>query len=142
MYMPTRDEIRAAHQQGEEDIIQLFDYLAWELQTMQDQLHARLETSQCALRSTTLPARFTGCRIPKTGHLLHVMNVRAASMRITWQPRMRKYRFTSSLQERTRGWVYGWSGNEYPDRVGVTLTGAQEGWCAASGNLVAGEGRY
>ena len=39
-------------------------------------------------------------------------------------------------------WVYGWSGNEYRDWVGVTLTGAQDGWCAASGNLVAGEGRY
>ncbi|NOQ32796.1 MAG: hypothetical protein GQ567_01155 [Methanosarcinales archaeon] len=39
-------------------------------------------------------------------------------------------------------WVYGWSGNEYMDRVGVMLTGAQDGWCAASGNLVAGEGRY
>ncbi len=39
-------------------------------------------------------------------------------------------------------WVYGWSGNEYRDWVGVTLTGAQDGWCAASGALVAGEGRY
>ena len=142
MYMPTRDEIRAAHQQGEEDIIQLFDYLAWELQTMQDQLHARLETSQCTLRSTTLPARFTGCRIPKTGHLLHVMNVRAASMRITWQPRMRKYRFTSSLQERIAAGSTDGLATSIWTRVGVTLTGAQEGWCAASGNLVAGEGRY
>ena len=32
----THDEIRAAYQQGEEAIIQLVDYLAWELQTMQD----------------------------------------------------------------------------------------------------------
>ncbi len=39
-------------------------------------------------------------------------------------------------------WVYGWSGNKYRDHVGMTLTGAQDGWCAASGNLVAGEGRY
>nr|QNO41411.1 hypothetical protein JGFKCJAK_00002 [Methanosarcinales archaeon ANME-2c ERB4] len=39
-------------------------------------------------------------------------------------------------------WVYGWSGNKYRGHVGVTLTGAQDGWCAASGNLVAGEGRY
>ncbi|PXF60028.1 MAG: hypothetical protein C4B59_09925 [Candidatus Methanogaster sp.] len=39
-------------------------------------------------------------------------------------------------------WVYGWSGNKYRDYVGVTLTGAQDGWCVASGNLVAGEGRY
>ncbi|KAB3547974.1 MAG: hypothetical protein C5617_000865 [ANME-2 cluster archaeon] len=39
-------------------------------------------------------------------------------------------------------WVYGWSGNEYRDHAGVMLTGAQDGWCATSGNLVAGEGRY
>jgi len=39
-------------------------------------------------------------------------------------------------------WVYGWSGNKYRDGVGVTLTGVQDGWRAASGNLVAGEGRY
>jgi len=39
-------------------------------------------------------------------------------------------------------WVYGWSGNKYRDHVGVTLTGAQDGRCAASGVLVAGEGRY
>ena len=39
-------------------------------------------------------------------------------------------------------WVYGWSGNEYRDGVSVTLTGAQDGWCTASGGLVAGEGRY
>ncbi|NOQ32799.1 MAG: hypothetical protein GQ567_01170 [Methanosarcinales archaeon] len=55
---------------------------------------------------------------------------------------MQKYRFASSLPERTRGWVYGWSGNEYRDWVGVTLTGAQDGWCAGSGNLVAGAGSY
>jgi hypothetical protein len=35
-----------------------------------------------------------------------------------------------------------WSGNEYMDRVGVMLTGAQDGWRAAAGNLVAGECRY
>jgi hypothetical protein len=40
------------------------------------------------------------------------------------------------------GWVYGWSGNKYRNHVGVTLTGAKDGWCAASGNLVEGEGRY
>ena len=40
------------------------------------------------------------------------------------------------------GWVYGWSGNEYRDWVGVALKGAQDGWCAASGGLVAGAGRY
>ena len=36
----THDEIRAAYQQGEGAIIQIVDYLAWELQTMQDQLQA------------------------------------------------------------------------------------------------------
>jgi len=46
------------------------------------------------------------------------------------------------LTGETGWWVYGWSGNKYRDHVGVTLTGAQDGWCAASGNLVAGEGRY
>jgi hypothetical protein len=35
MYRPTRDEIRAAHRQGEEATIQLFDHLARELQTLQ-----------------------------------------------------------------------------------------------------------
>ena len=43
------------------------------------------------------------------------------------------------LTGENRWWVYGWSGNECMDRVGVTLTGAQDGWCAASGNLVAGD---
>ena len=46
------------------------------------------------------------------------------------------------LTGENRWWVYGWSGNEYSNQVSVTLTGAQDGWCAASGNLVAGEGRY
>ncbi|MEA3281575.1 MAG: DUF6444 domain-containing protein, partial [Euryarchaeota archaeon] len=40
VYRPTHDEIHAAYQQGEEAIIQLCDYLSWELQTMQDQLQA------------------------------------------------------------------------------------------------------
>ena len=40
MYRPTRDEIRAAYRQGEESTIQLFDYPAWELQTLRDQLQA------------------------------------------------------------------------------------------------------
>jgi len=40
MYRPTRDEIRAAHRQGEEATIQLFEHLARELQALQDQLQA------------------------------------------------------------------------------------------------------
>jgi len=43
--IPTRDEIHAAYQQGEEAIIQLFDYLAWELQTLQDQLNKNSKNS-------------------------------------------------------------------------------------------------
>ena len=39
-------------------------------------------------------------------------------------------------------WVYGWSGNSYRDRVGITFTGEQPGWHIASGKLVYGEGRY
>ena len=40
MYIPTRDEIRAAYQQGGEATIQLFEHLALELQSRQDQLQA------------------------------------------------------------------------------------------------------
>ena len=39
MCIPTRDEIRAAYRQGEEATIQLFEYLIWELQALQDQLN-------------------------------------------------------------------------------------------------------
>jgi hypothetical protein len=55
---------------------------------------------------------------------------------------MQKYRFTPNSPERTRGWVYGWSSNKYRGGVSVMFTGAQDGWCAASGNLVAEDGRY
>ena len=37
MYIPTRDEIRAAHRQGEGATIQLFEHLARELQALQEQ---------------------------------------------------------------------------------------------------------
>ena len=45
MSIPTRDEIRAAYRQGEEANIQLFDYLVWELQTLQDQLNKNSKNS-------------------------------------------------------------------------------------------------
>ena len=45
MCIPTRDEIRAAYRQGEEATIQLFDYLVWELQTLQDQLNKNSKNS-------------------------------------------------------------------------------------------------
>ncbi|KAF5415799.1 MAG: hypothetical protein C5S48_04895 [Candidatus Methanogaster sp.] len=45
VYRPTHDEIHAAYQQGEEAVIQLCDYLSWELQTMQDQLNKNSKNS-------------------------------------------------------------------------------------------------
>ncbi len=45
MCIPTRDEIRAAYRQGEEATIQLFDNLARELQTLQDQLNKNSKNS-------------------------------------------------------------------------------------------------
>jgi hypothetical protein len=53
MCIPTRDEIRAAYWQGEEATIQLFDYLVWELQALQDQ--ARTRTAKTA--ASPIPAR-------------------------------------------------------------------------------------
>ena len=44
-HRPTHDEIRAAYQQGEEAIIQLVDYLVWELQALQDQLNKNSKNS-------------------------------------------------------------------------------------------------
>lgn len=41
---------------------------------------------------------------------------------------------------RNEWWILGWSGNAYRDTVIVTLAG--DGWQAAPGKLVAGEGRY
>jgi len=43
---------------------------------------------------------------------------------------------------RNSWWVYGWSGNNYRDRIELTFTGEQHGWYVASGKLVEGEGRY
>jgi len=45
MYMPTRDEIRAAHRQGADATIQLFEHLARKLQTLQDQMNKNSKNS-------------------------------------------------------------------------------------------------
>nr|QNO44058.1 hypothetical protein HOOKONJN_00002 [Methanosarcinales archaeon ANME-2c ERB4]QNO44212.1 hypothetical protein EAPJJHLA_00003 [Methanosarcinales archaeon ANME-2c ERB4]QNO44791.1 hypothetical protein HJJCBNBL_00003 [Methanosarcinales archaeon ANME-2c ERB4] len=45
MCIPTHDEVRAAYRQGEEAIIQLVDYLVWEVQTLQDQLNKNSKNS-------------------------------------------------------------------------------------------------
>ncbi|MBE0516378.1 MAG: hypothetical protein IBX41_03150 [Methanophagales archaeon] len=46
------------------------------------------------------------------------------------------------LNGRNSWWVYGWSSNGYRDRIITTFTGEQHGWHVASGELLAGEGRY
>jgi hypothetical protein len=46
------------------------------------------------------------------------------------------------LEGRNNWWVYGWSGNEYRDNVHIALSGESQGWHAAFGQLVEGEGRY
>jgi hypothetical protein len=45
-----------------------------------------------------------------------------------------------SAEGRNEWWIFGWSGNAYRDTITVTLAG--DGWQAAPGKLVAGEGRY
>ena len=52
MCIPTRDETRATYLQEEGATIRLFDYLAWELQTLQDPLNKNSKNS-----SNLLPAR-------------------------------------------------------------------------------------
>jgi transposase len=45
MNIPTRDEIRAAYRQGEEAIIQLFEWVIQELQAQQDRLNKNSKNS-------------------------------------------------------------------------------------------------
>ena len=45
MHTPNRDEIHAAYQQGGGAIVQLFDQLIQELQTLQDQLNKNSKNS-------------------------------------------------------------------------------------------------
>ncbi len=72
MRIPTRDEIRAAYQQGEEATIQLFDYLARELQTLQDQLQAlqdQARTKTAKTAASPLPAMVSRSPAPKARRL-------------------------------------------------------------------------
>ncbi|MEL4306259.1 hypothetical protein [Methanococcoides sp. LMO-2] len=39
-------------------------------------------------------------------------------------------------------WVYGWSYNGYDDSIFTELTGEQEGWVSAEGQVVTGKGSY
>jgi len=63
MCRPTRDEIRAAYRQGEEATIQLFDYLAWELQALRDQLQDQLNKNS---KNSSKPPRDGFKKTPRT----------------------------------------------------------------------------
>ncbi|MDD3041424.1 MAG: hypothetical protein PHW56_00475 [Methanosarcinaceae archaeon] len=47
-----------------------------------------------------------------------------------------------SLRGSNEWWVYGWTWNEYSDRVSVKLTGPQEGWIPVGGSLITADGVY
>ena len=67
MHRLTHDEIHAAYQQGEEAIIQLFDYLAGELQTMQDQLQALQDQLNKNSKNSSKPPSSDGLKkTPRT----------------------------------------------------------------------------
>ena len=66
MYIPTRDEIRAAYQQGEEATIQLFEHLARELQTLQDQLQALQDQLNKNSKNSSKPPSSDGLKKPRT----------------------------------------------------------------------------
>lgn len=67
MCRPTRDEIRAAYRQGEEATIQLFDYLVWELQTLQDQLQALQDQLNKNSKNSSKPPSSDGLKkTPRT----------------------------------------------------------------------------
>jgi len=66
MCRPTRDEIRAAYQQGEEATIQLFDHLAGELQTLQDQLQALQDQLNKNRKNSSEPPRDGFKKTPRT----------------------------------------------------------------------------
>lgn len=48
----------------------------------------------------------------------------------------------ASLRGSNQWWIYGWTGNEYSDRVTARLTGPQDGWSPADGDFITGEGVY
>ena len=67
MRRPTHDEIRAAYRQGEEATIQLFEYLARELQTLQDQLQAlQDQLNKNSKNSSKTPSRDGFKKTPRT----------------------------------------------------------------------------
>ena len=66
MYIPTRDEIRATYQQGEEATIQLFEHLTRELQTMQDQLQAMQDQLNKNSKNSSKPPSSDGLKKPRT----------------------------------------------------------------------------
>jgi transposase len=67
MSMPTRDEIRAAHRQGEEATIQLFDCLARELQALHDQLQALQDQLNKNSKNSSKPPSSDGLKkTPRT----------------------------------------------------------------------------
>ena len=67
MYRPTRDEIRAAHRQGEEATIQLFEHLARELQALQDQLQALQDQLNKNSKNSSKPPSSDGLKkTPRT----------------------------------------------------------------------------
>jgi len=66
MRRPTRDEIRAAYRQGEEATIQLFDYLVWELQTLQDQLQTLQDQLNKNSKNSSKPPSSDGLKKPRT----------------------------------------------------------------------------
>ena len=67
VHRPTHDEIRAAYQQGEGAIIQLSDYLAGELQTMQDQLQALQDQLNKNSKNSSKPPSSDGLKkTPRT----------------------------------------------------------------------------
>ncbi|MGB7531416.1 MAG: IS66 family transposase [Halobacteriota archaeon] len=66
MHIPTRDEIHAAYRQGEEATIQLFDYLACELQTLQDQLQALQDQLNKNSKNSSKPPSSDGLKKPRT----------------------------------------------------------------------------
>ena len=90
MCRPTRDEIRAAYRQGEEATIQLFDYLARELQTLQDQLQVLQDQLNKNSKNSSKPPSSDGFKkTPRTksqrkpgnkknggqkGHVGHTLN--------------------------------------------------------------------
>jgi len=84
MYIPTRDEIRAAYHQGEEATIQLFEHLARELQTLQDQLQALQDQLNKNSKNSSKPPSSDGLKVTtQYGYLVEPAEGINESSRIT-----------------------------------------------------------